>query len=214
MTGPLENARPCPFCGSKAEDLALMFTAGETMCFVRCEHCGGAGPDVDCDPAAMQLEADPTAELERRAVAQWNSRSWGLQFSLSDEDHARALGLAHAADANDIISDDDVVWFRGVIYRLLGEVLEHVDELDDRTRKAFTEWRDRLRVEPRTTISTQQRAWLRAVARRLEVRVPNPGEAKRSDLDEHPPRAVIEVPDVLRRLPLKPPGMGGGFKVF
>lgn len=97
---------------------------------------------------------------------------------------------------------------------LLNAVLERQAELDEKTIKAFAEWRDRLRAGSRTTISSQQRTWLRSVARRLEIRLPNPVEVKRSEVDELPAPEVVERPEVLRRLPLKPPGMGGGFKVF
>lgn len=118
MNHPIDSAKPCPFCGSKAEDLAVMFLVDETVCFVRCEHCGAAGPDVDCgekDPG----DPDMLSELESKAFEQWNSRV----NPISEEERKRALDIAHRHDmpVEDAVSDADVMWFRDIIYRLLGE---------------------------------------------------------------------------------------------
>lgn len=101
-------------------------------------------------------------------------------------------------------------------FPMLNAVLERSDELDDVTTRAFTEWRDRLRQSPRTTLSAKQRSWLKAVARKLDIPEPAFNEwSSRSPAEREAIRgAEVQRPEVLRRLPLKPPGMGGGVKVL
>lgn len=100
---------------------------------------------------------------------------------------------------------------------LLNAVLEHAEDLDDETLKAFTEWRNRLQKSPSgmATISPRQRSWLRAVARRLDVVEPAVNEwSERSPAEREQIKGVeVPTPEVLRRLPLKPPGRGGAVRV-
>jgi hypothetical protein len=55
----LENAAPCPFCGSRYVEFAYMQN------FVHCRKCGADGPEV--------LRRD-REEAWREALGRWNNR--------------------------------------------------------------------------------------------------------------------------------------------
>lgn len=63
--------KPCPFCGSN--EIHISVSSGDDDTNVQCFDCGAEGPSAfayifyDC--------ADPTAEMVKCAVENWNKRS-------------------------------------------------------------------------------------------------------------------------------------------
>lgn len=93
---------------------------------------------------------------------------------------------------------------RDLLKRVLDWARAHEDDLDDNAAKwyaAFTEWWDKYRP-----LSERQRAWLKAIADRLELEptylnLYSSGKVPRGE------KLATEVPAVLRApLPKRPPG--------
>jgi Lar family restriction alleviation protein len=63
----MENAKPCPFCGSQV--LSLRNTDGVKWGAVHCEHCGVQGPEV-------RTNYEPSSDVWGvAAIEEWNRRA-------------------------------------------------------------------------------------------------------------------------------------------
>lgn len=85
-------------------------------------------------------------------------------------------------------------------------------KLTDEQLEAFADMRENLGLRDWYRLTDKQRAWARTIAERLELVVETANDwSARSPAEQERIRGrPVALPDVLKKLPLKPPGRGGG----
>jgi hypothetical protein len=91
--------------------------------------------------------------------------------------------LREVADATALFDEDDA-------------------RFDERTRRAFSDFGRRLKLNPHASLTDAQRRWLRATHERLTG---TPNYENAWSAGKVPTGRPVETPAVLRNLPLKPP---------
>lgn len=101
---------------------------------------------------------------------------------------------------------------------LLDALLES-GRLTDEELEAFADMRERLSdpcYKTSATLSPKQRAWAEGCAAKYKIEVVTPAANEWSEKSPEERERLrgrpVPLPDVLKQLPLKPPGRGGGVR--